>query len=504
MRVVKKEFNFNNLTYSHEEIKQKLERVFPELEEDEDERIRKNMLEYCYKRMNNEFPSITIYQVKEWLAWLEKQGSLSKINEKLRQYREYLVKETERWHKNEEDETLSKIGKQDCIGHANAYISARSEFEDLFNYDSWLEKQGEQKSQGKSALEVWKDMRLEVYQQASGNRHEPNCSDDSTKMFSLTDIDEIFEQVAEKQGEQKPNDKVEPKFKVGDTIRPKGSMAEYTIESISGECYHGKGWGLHISCDDDYELVEQKHTDKVESKFEIEKGKWYVCNTPRYKDFVVGKEYYCPKNGMLKPNENEMALYVARSCFHPWTIQDVKDGDVLVVGDEDGEGIAICGKDDTIGNNNLYCAYDDENGFIINVKIAKECLLHPATIEQGELLFKKMNKAGYVWDFEKKELIQIEQTPTTITDDWVEDYWNHNKVTNPDSYNGGEEIQFDHDGFIRFCQAHCQKSAWSEEDEEILHKINQCIYDNVVNIGTMNKVRYTDWLESIKKRMKGV
>lgn len=64
----------------------------------------------------------------------------------------------------------------------------------------------------------------------------------------------------EKQGEQKPVFIV-PKFRVGDTIRLKGSLAEYTIESISGECYHGKGWKLHISCDDDYELVEQKPAD---------------------------------------------------------------------------------------------------------------------------------------------------------------------------------------------------------------------------------------------------
>lgn len=66
-------------------------------------------------------------------------------------------------------------------------------------------------TQGKQTLELWKDMRLEVYQQASGNRHEPNYSDDSTKMFSLTDIDEIFEKIAEKQDEQNPADKVEPK-----------------------------------------------------------------------------------------------------------------------------------------------------------------------------------------------------------------------------------------------------------------------------------------------------
>ena len=63
----------------------------------------------------------------------------------------------------------------------------------------------------------------------------------------------------EKQGEENTIIVI-PKFRVGDIIRPKGSTAEYTIESISGECYYGKGWGLHISCDNDYELVEQKPT----------------------------------------------------------------------------------------------------------------------------------------------------------------------------------------------------------------------------------------------------
>ena len=40
--------------------------------------------------------------------------------------------------------------------------------------------------------------------------------------------------------------------------RPKGSLAEYVIESIFGGCYHGKGWGLSIGAEDDYELVEHK------------------------------------------------------------------------------------------------------------------------------------------------------------------------------------------------------------------------------------------------------
>ena len=102
---------------------------------------------------------------------------------------------------------------------------------------SWLEKQGKQKPKTKPALEVWKDMRFEVYQQASGNRHEPNYSDDSTKMFSLTDIDEIFEKVAEKQGEQMPTYKIEPKFKVGDYIWTIQDAKDGDVLALNGEVF---------------------------------------------------------------------------------------------------------------------------------------------------------------------------------------------------------------------------------------------------------------------------
>ena len=93
--------------------------------------------------------------------------------------------------------------------------------------------------------------------------------------------------------------------------------------------------------------------------------------------------------------------------------------------------------------------------------------------------------------------------------EWVEDYYSHNKVNNPHSYDKGDEIQFDHKGFISFCEAYCypqnlvlhdtfgyeegrqtgqnegvklvlnnpekyglQKPVeWSEEDEEMLNSI---------------------------------
>ena len=67
----------------------------------------------------------------------------------------------------------------------------------------------------------------------------------------------------------KPAEKDEPKFKVGDTIRPKGSNAEYTITSISDGFYHGKGWYIGIGCENDYELVGQEPADKIKPKFKI-------------------------------------------------------------------------------------------------------------------------------------------------------------------------------------------------------------------------------------------
>ena len=225
----------------------------------------------------------------------------------------------------------------------------------------WLEKLGE-KPQGKTALEAWRDMRLEVYQQASGNRHEPNYSDDTTKMFSLNDIDEIIEKIS-----------------------------------------------------------EQKSADEVEPKFEIEKGKWYVCNTSRYTDFIVGKAYYCPKNGMLKPNENEIARYVAKDCFHLWTINDAKNGDVLTTTHDNGIGqITFIFKRIIDDDMYCYCLYDSDmsdklcfdpctdSDFIGCVSGAEE-EFHPATKEQRDLLFQKMKEAGYEWDAEKKELRKIKR-----------------------------------------------------------------------------------------------
>lgn len=265
--------------------------IFPELAENEDERIYQDILDYCYKRMNNEISPITIHQVERWLSWLEKQkepkdkGEISDgyhtFNELYRYRMLYnaaffnllpkeIVHKSKRHHDGEEcfgggwfivmanlptgqisnhyelkDWDLFQIPEKEVAdewdGHTpqeaadrlhEYLLEKQSEQESAWSEKDekilnaiindiqerhpeamwkinagrtvavstqyiidWLKKQRE-KPQGKSIIKAWKDMRFEVYAQASGNRREPNCSDNNTEMFSLNDIDEIIEKIA--------------------------------------------------------------------------------------------------------------------------------------------------------------------------------------------------------------------------------------------------------------------------------------------------------------------
>ena len=103
-----------------------------------------------------------------------------------------------------EDEKIRKrlVEEMRNFQREAAKESCDTDFEFAKKAVAWLEKQGKKKE--KTAMEAWKEMRLEVYAQASGNRHESNYSDNSTKIFSLNDVDEIFEKISDCYVEQKP------------------------------------------------------------------------------------------------------------------------------------------------------------------------------------------------------------------------------------------------------------------------------------------------------------
>lgn len=89
---------------------------------------------------------------------------------------------------------------------------------------------------------------------------------------------------------------------------------------------------------------------------------------------------------------------------HKWNISEAKDGDILSY--RGGQWIFIFKKNK--GNHKIcYHALISDKGFAIN-DIAYTLLeddILPATKEQCDLLFTKMQESGYIWDSEKKELI---------------------------------------------------------------------------------------------------
>ena len=179
--------------------------------------------------------------------------------------------------------------------------------------------------------------------------------------FKYYDINKMLAWL-EKQGEQKPADKVEPKFKIGDWVIDKQDIVHQIANVIENVTNHTYGYD------------------------------------------IVGGGYF---------NDNTEGVRL-------WTIQDAKSGDVLATLDyilifekflpKDG-GVSYCHYD--FGSSTPQFNFNKDD----NWYFGKEAKVYPATKEQRDLLFQKMEEAGYEWNAEKKLLKKIEQKHT----EWNED-----------------------------------------------------------------------------------
>lgn len=194
------------------DVKEELESIFPELKESEDERIRTLLI----SSVKNETPIASEHNKELAIAWLEKQG------------------ETE-----DEDDTDFTIyhplkngsGKYECIPYSfYGSLTSFSEDEDLINFlrncfytekecKEWIEKQGEQNTIVNESPS--KEMILAVWELG-------NIWKELTKGSSCTEYGTQLQYIQKHwnesgyyeklQGEQKPIDKVEPKFHEGEWI----------------------------------------------------------------------------------------------------------------------------------------------------------------------------------------------------------------------------------------------------------------------------------------------
>lgn len=143
---------------------------------------------------------------------------------------------------------------------------------------------------------------------------------------------------------------------------------------------------------------ERKSTDKLKPKFKV--GDWITNGEYIWKVTGIGQLDYIlqSQNG---DTVDDTISYVDE-YFHLWTIQDAKDGDVLV--DKDNN-IGIYKEIESIyWNSYIYLGCD---GKLIGFSIGgshKQIDTNPATKEQRDLLFQKMLEAGYEWDAENKDL----------------------------------------------------------------------------------------------------
>ena len=162
---------------------------------------------------------------------------------------------------------------------------------------------------------------------------------------------------------------------------------------------------------------------QCEQKPKFKMGDWVIVhNKDAYQVIEVNEHNYRLKHFL----GGEMPFpFTQESSLRKWTIQDVKDGDVLAAEPIDNYQfpfIAIC-KNCGFDFFNSYCFigfdgkfYEADEGHAVDN-------IHPATKEQRSILFQKMKEAGYEWDAEKKELKKIEQKPI----EWSEEDEEHIK-----------------------------------------------------------------------------
>lgn len=221
-----------------------------------------------------------------------------------------------------------------------------------------------------------------------------------------------------------------------------------------------------LECSTNTVMTDSKK-NQVEPKFH--EGEWVVL-TPGELSTTLQIVKVDTNKRLYWFNDNSYLPLVDEECLYHWTIQDAKDGDVLVT-KEDGRPFIFNGLLDKSHPESpvAYCGIDDDDDFFVSISgdkwwTGKEVC--PSTKEQRALLFQKMKEAGYEWDAEKKSILA-----------WGD--------KNP------------------ACSE--ENSAWNEKDDNNVKQINEYLKDlfDDYRLGVQELNDYETWLKSLKQRIGG-
>lgn len=257
-----------------------------------------------------------------------------------------------------EDERLRK----DIIRVLKGEISFTSEKENE-KYIAWLEKQGEPK-------------------------------------YTKKDVDDAY-----LKGISDAKNEIEKQYEANYQIRK--DIATF-IFNYRGDLKDRAKWMDYLGIKISFVKEKQKPAKKIEPKFH--EGDFIV------NDYCMGKVIEVTNDAYLLDTGQGIPFSYEHKA-HLWTIQDAKDGDVLIC----EEGYPFIYASNHIYSKYLtaYCGITNDGVFKNSDKteLWTNDNVAPATIEQRELLFQKMSEAGYEWDANKKELKKIERKSTWSEED---------------------------------------------------------------------------------------
>ena len=401
--------------------------IFPELYESEDEKIKKAIIGLI-KEIKNQ-PLKRLEDWDKYIAWLEKQGSCQNNvnyniaeNEKKEFIGDGFIRCCTDFQDFREGETywMEYLGDDDYNVRSDnlldkTYHITPCQLYTVFKKLTWLEKQSEEKSMKVYRVEneaeqkgLWrkfdgtyqplfdiltdgqcKDLPMEdspIYREG-GKRWFASAPSKETlqKWFSKKDLEELVSKgftISE--------------FEVVGYKKVSDFEYIFTRDNIINRNY------LEVS---DIYPEQKDFAPKVEPKFH--EGDWVVFNGLTLYINEVVKGYYRTISKGGTPNSYDWNIDNAARL---WTIEEARDGDVLVYGDNPKDHhVEIIMKFKSLRNKQSAFTHFHIFNYELRTNDWCDCgkNVHPATKEQRDKLEKAMLKAGYKWDADKRELIKL-------------------------------------------------------------------------------------------------